>query len=200
MDDRTGQLVPPEQTETSIKQRSPVPIPSATDEEDSAPEPAPPSTADTPKPRKRVARFWPTVIVIELTDIAFAVDSILAAIALVGSAPAGADGLPRTPHPKLWVVLTGGMLGVILMRVAAVMFIRLLEKFPRFETAAYLLVIVIGAKLLADWGFNSAMHPHRIDFHSYHHPAFWIFWILMIVAFCVGFIPKKRGGEAALPP
>ena len=30
------------------------------------------------------AKFWPTVVVIELTDIAFAVDSILAAIALVG--------------------------------------------------------------------------------------------------------------------
>ena len=47
------------------------------------------------------------------------------------------------------------MLGVALMRVAAQMFIRLLEKFPRFETSAYLLVIVIGLKLLADWGVNS---------------------------------------------
>jgi hypothetical protein len=35
------------------------------------------------------------------------------------------------------------------------LFIRLLEKFPRFELAAYLLVIVIGSKLLADWGLNS---------------------------------------------
>src|SRR5205085_3090670 len=42
-----------------------------------------------------------------------------------------------------------------LMRVAASMFIRMLEKFPRFETSAYLLVIVIGLKLLADWGVNS---------------------------------------------
>src|SRR5581483_12335063 len=33
--------------------------------------------------------------------------------------------------------------------------IRLLENFPRFEIAAYLLVLVIGLKLLADWGFNS---------------------------------------------
>ena len=48
----------------------------------------------------------------ELTDIAFAVDSILAAIALVGRAPADHEGV----HPKLWVIITGGILGVILMQ------------------------------------------------------------------------------------
>ena len=132
--------------------------------------------------------FWMTVMVIELTDIAFAVDSILAAIALVGPAPAEYVG---KWHPKLWVVITGGMLGVILMRYAASVFIRLLERFPRFETAAYLLVAVIGAKLTLDWGFNSEAHPHRLDFHSYQSPAFWAFWITMLLCFCVGFISKK---------
>jgi len=34
-----------------------------------------------------VASFWPTAVVIELTDVAFAVDSVLAAIALVGPPP-----------------------------------------------------------------------------------------------------------------
>ena len=64
--------------------------------------------------------FWSTVGMIELTDIAFAVDSILAAIALVGAAPTGA-----TVHPKLWVVMVGGIAGVVMMRFAAVVFIRL---------------------------------------------------------------------------
>lgn len=105
--------------------------------------------------RKRLglASFWPTVIVIELTDIAFAVDSILAAIAMVGGPP---PGLPANAvHPKLWVVILGGLLGLMVMRVAARLFIQMLERFPRFETSAYLLVIVIGLKLLADWGLNS---------------------------------------------
>ena len=65
----------------------------------------------TPERRKQLglASFWPTVFVIELTDIAFAVDSILAAIAMVGSPPPGhpADAF----HPKLWVVMLGGLLG-----------------------------------------------------------------------------------------
>jgi YkoY family integral membrane protein len=103
--------------------------------------------------RLGLASFWPTVLIIELTDIAFAVDSILAALAFVGTPPPGHD--PNDYHPKLWLVITGGLLGVILMRFAARVFIKLLEKFPRFETSAYLLVIVIGLKLLADWGVNS---------------------------------------------
>jgi YkoY family integral membrane protein len=136
---------------------------------------------------KVLAKFWPTVLVIELTDIAFAIDSILAAIALVGSNPA-----------KMWIIITGGILGVILMRFAAVIFIRLLERFPNFETAAYLLVAVIGAKLLLDWGFNSKAHPHVMDFHSLWaedgsiNHEFWIFWASMLGCFLTGFLPSKK--------
>ena len=95
-------------------------------------------------------------------------------------------------HDKLWVVILGGFIGVVVMRFAAILFIRLLEKFPRFEVAAYLLVLVIGGKLLADWSLNTKAHPHRIDFHDYRHPAFWIFWALMVICFCVGFLPKRE--------
>ena len=141
-------------------------------------------------------KFWMTVLVIELTDIAFAIDSILAAIAMVGSPPPGTP--ENAPHPQLWVVITGGILGVILMRFAAVLFIKLLEKFPRFETAAYLLVSVIGLKLLADWMFNTEQHM-RLDFHSPRHAAFWVFWISMLISFCIGFIRSKPKTDAGTP-
>jgi YkoY family integral membrane protein len=133
-------------------------------------------------------RFWETVALIEVTDIAFAVDSILAAIALVGSAPAGHVG----PHPKLWVVITGGMIGVMLIRIAAAGFIRLLERFPRLEASAYLLIMVIGGKLLLDWGFNSAQQPDRADFQHPASPLFWTFWSLMAVGIAIGFLPARR--------
>ncbi|MBL8809300.1 MAG: hypothetical protein JNM43_03900 [Planctomycetaceae bacterium] len=133
--------------------------------------------------------FWMAVAVIELTDIAFAVDSILAAMAFIPAKPAD---LPDDSHnPKLWVVVAGGFIGLMLMRVAAVMFIKLLEKFPRFETSAYLLVIVIGLKLLVDYFANSPDNPHRIDFHSSARPEFWIFWISMLLCLGFGFLPKK---------
>lgn len=131
--------------------------------------------------------FWRTVAVIEVTDVAFAIDSILAAIALVGPAPVGHVGL----HPKLWVVVTGGMIGVMLMRIAAAMFIKLLERFPRFETSAYLLVLTIGLKLLVDWAVNTAQRPDRANFHNPDSPLFWTFWALMVICIGIGFIPKR---------
>ncbi len=134
------------------------------------------------------ASFWKTILVVELTDLAFAVDSILAGIALVGSPPAGHIGI----HPKLWVVVLGGMLGVMLMRVAAMIFIKMLERFPRFELSAYLLVLIIGSKLCLEWIFNTPGHEHRLDFHNYQHPAFISFWTAMLVAFLIGFIKPRQ--------
>jgi len=174
--EKTGVPLAPEEAADEIKARVPVPV----------------DIQDPPKGKPiNMMGFWHTVAVIELTDIAFAVDSILAAIALVGPTPKDAE-----VHPKLWVVVTGGMLGVMLMRVAAALFIKLLEKFPRFEAAAYLLVIVIGGKLLADWGLNSEEHPHAVDFHNHHSAAFWVFWISMLICFCIGFIPHKTNNAA----
>jgi predicted tellurium resistance membrane protein TerC len=156
--------------------------------------------------------FWSTVFVIEMTDIAFAVDSIVAAVGLVPNPHPEHAG----PHPKLWVIITGGFLGVVLMRFAAVIFIRLLERFPRFETSAYLLVCVIGAKLVVDWqwGAHAAMpgpatrpatapttaatQPAGVNFHDPSSLAFWVFWGLMAACFCIGFIrPRRKAGEQA---
>jgi YkoY family integral membrane protein len=116
--------------------------------------------------------FWRTVVMIELMDIAFAVDSILAAVALTD---------------KLWIVFTGGMLGVIMMRYAATVFIKVLAKFPRFERTAYELIILIGMKLLID-----AFHLPGIDFHSPSSPGFWAFWGLMALSILLA-LKRKRG-------
>jgi YkoY family integral membrane protein len=175
VDQRTGRELTPAEQEEEVWIRTTIPVVGET----------------------KHAGFWSTVFVIEMTDIAFAIDSILAAIAVVGSAPVGHVG----PHPKLWVVMTGGILGVVLMRVAAAMFIRLLERFPRFETSAYLLVLVIGMKLLLDWGLNSPEHPHRVNFHDVGSFAFWAFWITMLLCIGYGFLPKNRptGDRHATP-
>ena len=49
-----------------------------------------------------LSAFWATVVKVELTDIVFAIDSILVAVAM---------------SPKLWVIITGGVLGIIAMRM-----------------------------------------------------------------------------------
>jgi YkoY family integral membrane protein len=167
----TGEPLPPERLEEELEEREPPPV----------------SIIDKALVRKH-AGFWSTVAVIELTDIAFAVDSILAAVAMVPSVP------QHQTNPKLWVIVTGGMLGVILMRFAAVIFIKLLDRFPRFETSAYLLVVLIGLKLVADWHFNpDPAHPDwRFNFHSPSSPGFWVFWLTMAAFFCIGFIPRRE--------
>jgi YkoY family integral membrane protein len=133
--------------------------------------------------------FWSTVAAIELTDVAFAVDSILAAVALVGPAPRG------TPtgeiHPKLWVIVLGGMIGVVLMRFAAAIFAVLLEKFPRLTRSAYLLVMLIGVKMLVEWACDNPPQAPRVDFQSPENAVFWVFWILLASVLASGFM----GGE-----
>ena len=102
--------------------------------------------------------FWRTVIGVELADVAFSIDSILAAVAM-------AEGFEE--HIKaatlagityeIWTVWIGGVLGIITMRYVAGMFIALLDKMPGLASAAYQLVIWIGIKLLAS-GLDQAFH------------------------------------------
>lgn len=81
---------------------------------------------------KTAANFWKVVIVVELTDIAFSIDSITTAVAM---------------SDKLLVVWVGGILGIIFLRFAAGFFVHLLEKLPRLEDLAYQLIFFIGTKL-----------------------------------------------------
>lgn len=122
------------------------------------------------------ATFWKTVMVIELTDIAFAVDSILAAVALTN---------------KLWIIFTGGVLGIIMMRFAAAGFIKLIERFPQLEKTAYLLVTVIGTKVIIE-----GCKFEGIDFHSPSSPSFWIFWVTMAACIGYGFLPKRNKNKS----
>jgi YkoY family integral membrane protein len=129
---------------------------------------------DPSKPAKS-QNFWRVVVAVELTDIAFAVDSILAAVALSN---------------KFWVVFTGGVLGVIMMRFAATIFLKLLDKFPNFETTAYLLVFVIGVKVILE-----GLSLPGIDFHSASAPSFWIFWAIMASCVAYGFKGGKKSAH-----
>jgi YkoY family integral membrane protein len=149
--------------------------------------------ADAVQPRGAPFHFWYAVGVIELTDLAFAVDSILAAVALVaGQHSAKASQI----HPKLWVVILGGMLGVLLVRVAAGAIVHLLERFTRLEPAAYVLVFLIGLKLLVDWAANVPGQAPRVNFHSPRSAGFWLFWGSMVATLAFGFLPHRPRGDS----
>ena len=132
-----------------------------------------------------VRRFWPTIVIVELTDLAFAVDSILAAVGLVGARP-----------DKIWVIYLGGILGVVMMRFVAGFFLRLLAQYPRLETSAYLIIAWISVKLSVA-AYAHYMHIVRhVDEPAIEHVPEWLFWPVMLVLFAVGFIGKKADGTA----
>lgn len=92
--------------------------------------------------------FWMTVVKIEFADMAFAVDSILAAVALaVTLPPTGMFTIGNLDGGQFIVIFAGGMIGVIIMRFAANMFVNLLQKRPALEVAAFVIVGWVGLKL-----------------------------------------------------
>lgn len=122
--------------------------------------------------REKVSRgFWATVLVVELTDIAFAVDSILAAVALTN---------------RYWVIVTGGLIGTFMMRFAANQFIRLLNFYPNLERTAYLLITIVGAKVMVE-----GLSLQGVDFHSSSSVWFWVQWLSMGAVIAFGFKRKK---------
>jgi predicted tellurium resistance membrane protein TerC len=100
--------------------------------------------------------------------VAFAIDSILAAVAFA--------------RGKIILVYIGGALGIILLRLAAGAFIRVLKKYPTFDNVAYAIVGWAGVKLgfeaLHLWGESQVPHRAVIGLPSE------VFWSVMtLIAF-----------------
>lgn len=98
---------------------------------------------------KRKSGFWMTVVKVEIADVAFAVDSILAAVALaVVLPPTGWFTIGSLDGGQFIVIFAGGMIGVIIMRFAANIFVELLQKRPGLEITAFTIVGWVGIKLV----------------------------------------------------
>jgi YkoY family integral membrane protein len=110
--------------------------------------------------------FWKTVLLVELMDITFSIDSVIAAFGLSN---------------KVWVLFLGGILGVLMMRGVAQLFLKLIEKFPEFETTAFVLIAIIGVKMIAAaFGFDVG----EIVFFS-------ILVVIFLATFIVHVLKKK---------
>jgi tellurite resistance protein TerC len=80
------------------------------------------------------SRFWQVVLTVELADLVFSLDNVIAAVAL-------SDRLP--------VVMLGVALGIVMMRFAAGVFTHLIKREPILEPVAYVLILNIGLELLS---------------------------------------------------
>ncbi len=105
------------------------------------------------------------MLYVEMADLAFSLDNVVAAVAL---------------SREMWVILTGVALGIVTMRFAAGIFVVMIQRFPELEAAAYLLVFVIGVQLLAEEFFG---------IHLGHIVRFAISAGIIVVAVLYGKIP-----------
>ncbi len=79
--------------------------------------------------------FWITVLNVELMDLAFSLDNVVAAVSL---------------SDQLWVVMLGVFIGILVMRFAAGIFSSVVLRFPVLKAAAYVLVLNIGVELVLE--------------------------------------------------
>ncbi len=77
--------------------------------------------------------FWATVCLVELMDMAFSIDNVFAAVAFT---------------PNIILVCTGVFIGILAMRFIAQWFVRMMEKYSFLETAAFIVIGILGLKLL----------------------------------------------------
>jgi len=83
-----------------------------------------------------LSALWGTVVKVELVNIAFSVDSILVAVAM---------------SSKTWVVLTGGLLGIVAIRVVIAQLLAIVRKYPAIVDGAFIIIAWVGLKLLIEY-------------------------------------------------
>jgi len=118
-----------------------------------------------------LSAFWATVVKVELTDIVFAVDSILVAVAM---------------SSKTWVIISGGVLGIITMRMVIGQLLAIVRRYPALVDGAFIIIAWVGVKLLIEY------------LHSAHYIAFeinkWWSFGLIVVIFTIAYLYARRQG------
>lgn len=88
---------------------------------------------DQEHPTVMATKLWQVIALVSFTDLAFSLDSVTAAVAVA---------------QDTWLVLLGGVIGIVALRFLAQLFIRLLGEFVYLESSGYLIVLLVGGRLL----------------------------------------------------
>ena len=120
-----------------------------------------------------LSAFWATVVKVELTDLVFAVDSILVAVAM---------------SPKTWVVITGGVLGIITMRLVIGRLLVIVRRYPAIVDGAFIIIAWVGIKLLVEY--------MRVQGWIHVEINKWFSFGLIVVIFVISYAYARRIGPA----
>jgi YkoY family integral membrane protein len=123
-----------------------------------------------------LSAFWTTVMKVELTDLIFAIDSILVAVAM---------------SPKAWVVLSGGILGIIAMRLVIGKMLSLIERYPPLVDAAFVIIGWVATKLFVEY-------LHSAGYIAFEIPK-WLslgaIVVILGIAFLYARLEEHRSGD-----
>ena len=118
--------------------------------------------------------FWATVVKVELTDIVFAIDSILVAVAM---------------SPKTWVVISGGLLGIVMMRLVIGRLLVIVRRYPALVDGAFIIIAWVGVKLLLEY----LRVKDLIEFEVNK----WFSFSLIVMIFLASYLYARRLGPAS---
>lgn len=128
------------------------------------------------KPAFGLPALWATIVRVEMVNLAFSVDSILVAVAM---------------SPKAWVVMTGGVLGIVALRLVVGQLLTLIQRYPTLVDAAFVIIAWVGIKLLAEY-------LHTVGVLHFEIPR-WLSLGLIGVIFVVALLYAMRLGPQPTP-
>ena len=115
--------------------------------------------------------LWATVVKVELVNIAFSIDSIVLAVAI---------------SRKLWVVLAGGLLGIVAIRVVVGTLLAIVRRYPALVDGAFLIIAWVGTKLLLEFLHGANVIDLEI--------SRWFSFALIVVIFLGSCLYARRSG------
>ena len=129
------------------------------------------------KPWMGLSPFWATVVKVELTDIVFAIDSILVAVGV---------------SSNIWVVLTGGVLGILAMRLVIGQLLTLVERYPPLVDGALVIIAWVGVKLVVEF-------LHVEGYISFEFPKWLALGLIVVIFLASLFYAWRQERRAATP-
>ena len=129
-------------------------------------------------------QFWSTVILVEIMDMTFSLDNVFAAVAFTSN---------------IYLVCLGVFIGIITMRIVAGYFVKLMERFSFLDTAAFLVIGILGLKLClnfyctayGDGGYLcSLLEGEKADF-IFSLTTVTIFFLPILISLVIGWLKAQ---------
>ncbi len=148
--------------------------------------------------------LWATVVLVEIMDLAFSIDNVIAANAYTDN---------------IILICVGVFIGILAMRFVAQGFVKLMERYPFLDICAYSVIALLGLKLTISVythfnpcaalskfieGLQACMEHHGEVIPMGEHPMVWgdiitsvlsVSIFLLPVLYSMIFNPRKKGPQ-----